>query len=110
MEEGAFQHPCRALPNKETYPKRDRAPFLQGFQDISWDTLPCAQWAHVTPELRKKRLTFKECYGPWKGGIDSSLQCPQDIFLDFALCLRHKGTVGVMNPKSGHLFPMKLQA
>src|SRR3712207_7455963 len=32
LEKGDFQHTCRALPNKETYPKHDRPPFLQGFQ------------------------------------------------------------------------------
>src|SRR3712207_8571482 len=53
-------HTCRALPNKETYPKHDRAPFLRGFQDISWDALPCGQWAPVTPELWKVRLIRSE--------------------------------------------------
>src|SRR3712207_5371943 len=61
LEKGGFQHTCGALPNKETYPKHDRAPFLRGFQDISWDTLACGQWAPVTPELWKVRLIFQEC-------------------------------------------------
>src|SRR3712207_9200335 len=83
-------HTCRALPNKETYPKHDRPPFLRGFQDISWDALACGQWAPVTPELWKVRLILQECWGPTKGGIDSSLQCSQEILLDFGLCLRPK--------------------
>src|SRR3712207_7171406 len=53
LGKGDFQHTCRALPNKETYPKHDRAPFLPGFQDISWDALACGQWVPVTPELWK---------------------------------------------------------
>src|SRR3712207_8437336 len=54
LEKGDFQHTCRALPTKESYPKHDRAPFLQGFQDMSWDALACGQWAPVTPELDRK--------------------------------------------------------
>ncbi|CAG8835838.1 22875_t:CDS:2, partial [Gigaspora margarita] len=57
--------------HKGTKPSGKGAPFLQGFQDISGDALACGQ----------------------KGGIDSSLQCPQEILLDFGLCLRQKDTV-----------------
>src|SRR3712207_7400014 len=63
LEKGDFRHTCRALHNKETYPKHDRAPFLRGFQRSEEHTseLQSRQYLVCRLLLEKKKNSNSPC-------------------------------------------------